>query len=72
MREDLCISFDDNEGKHYVNFDRIIANGFGIDTGGYIQVTEHEDGDVSVTVVDKEGNVIGEIYTNLSTMIGGE
>ena len=72
MRTDLCISYDDNEGKHYLNLDRIIAPEMGIDTGGYVQVEEHEDGDISIVVVDKEGNVVGEIVTSVSTMIGSE
>jgi hypothetical protein len=72
MRADLCISYDAHEGKRYLNFDRIIANGFGIDTGGYIQVEEHEDGDITIVVVDKEGNVVDNIVTTVSRMIGSE
>ena len=71
MRADLCISYDDNEGKHYLNFDRIFGKDMGIETGGYIQVEEHEDGDITIVVCDKEGNVVGEVVTTVSTMIGG-
>jgi hypothetical protein len=72
MRADLCISYDDNEGKHYLNFDRIVSPTMGVETGGYIQVEEHEDGDITIVVVDKEGNVVDNIVTTVSRMIGSE
>jgi hypothetical protein len=72
MRADLCISYDDNEGKYYLNFDKIMGNHMGVETGGYIQVEEHEDGDITIVVVDKEGNVVDNIVTTVSRMIGGE
>lgn len=70
MRKDLSITYDDNEGKHYLNFDRIIGNEYGVDAGGYVQVEEHEDGDITIVVVDKEGNVVGNIITTVGRMIG--
>jgi hypothetical protein len=72
MRADLCISYDDNEGKHYLNFDRIVHPVECFETGGYIQVEEHEDGDITIVVVDKEGNVVDNIVTTVSRMIGSE
>lgn len=70
MRTDLSITYDDNEDRHYLNFDRI--TGGIVDTGGYVQVQVHEDGDVSVSVFDQRGDTIGEIHTTVTDMIGSE
>jgi hypothetical protein len=71
MRVDLSITYDDNEGKHYLNFDRVSPVEC-CETGGYIQVEQHEDGDITIVVVDKEGNVVDNIVTTVSRMIGSE
>lgn len=70
MRADLSITYDDNEDRHYLNFDRI--TGGVVDTGGYVQVQVEEDGSVSVVVFDQRGDTIGEIYTTITDMIGSE
>jgi hypothetical protein len=70
MRTDLSITYDDNEDRHYLNFDRI-AGGI-VDTGGYVQVEVDEDNEVHVTVFDQRGDTIGEIHTTVTDMIGGE
>jgi hypothetical protein len=73
MRTDLSIETDsDLDNKHYVNFDKVISEHGETDTGGYVQVQVHDDNDITIVVVDKEGNVVGEIVTNVSTMIGSE
>lgn len=70
MRTDLSITYDDNEDRHYLNFDRI--TGGVVDTGGYVQVQVEEDGGLSVTVFNQRGDTIGEIYTTVTDMIGSE
>lgn len=71
MRADLSITYDDNEGSHYLNFDRIIGNEDGTDTGGYIGVKEDEDGSLHIFVVDKEGDVVMQCDVPVTQMIGG-
>lgn len=70
MRTDLSITYDDNEDRHYLNFDRI--TGGVVDTGGYVQVKVQEDGSVSVSVFDQRGDTLGEIHTTVTDMIGSE
>lgn len=70
MRTDLSITHDDNDGTHYLNFDRI--TGGVVDTGGYVQVHVEEDSSVSVSVFDQRGDTIGEIHTTVTDMIGSE
>lgn len=70
MRQDLSITYDDNEDRHYLNFDRI--TGEIVDVGGYVQVHVEEDGSVSVSVFDQRGDTIGEIHTTVTDMIGSE
>lgn len=70
MRTDLSITYDDNNDRHYLNFDRI--TGTVVDTGGYVQVEVDEDNQVHVTVFDQRGDTIGEIHTTVTDMIGSE
>lgn len=68
MRTDLSITYDDNEDRHYLNFDRIGDKV--VETGGYVQVHVDEDDEVHVTVFDQRGDTIGEIHTTVTDMIG--
>jgi hypothetical protein len=72
MRTDLCISYDDNNETHYINFDRIIGDGLGVETGGYIGVRQDEDGNVYIVCVGTNGDVIHELAVPVSSLIGGE
>ena len=70
MRQDLSITYDDYLGTHYLNFDRIIGQEYGVDTGGYIGVRASEDGRLYVVVIDKEGDVVTQCDVPISQMIG--
>lgn len=70
MRADLSITYDDNEGSHYLNFDRIIGNEYGIEAGGYVGVREDEDGSLHIFVVDKDGDVVIQCDVPITQMIG--
>lgn len=73
MRTDLSIETDsDLDNKHYINFDKVISEHGEVETGGYVQVQVHADDDITIVVCDKEGNVVGQIVTTVSTMIGSE
>lgn len=72
MRTDLSITHDDNDGTHYLNFDRIIGYATAVDTGGYIGVKEDEDGIFHIFVIDKEGDVVMQCDVPVTQMIGGE
>jgi hypothetical protein len=71
MRTDLCISHDDNDDTHYINFDRIIGDGLGVETGGYISVRQDTDNNVYVICCDIEGNIIAEVVLPVNALIGG-
>lgn len=71
MRKDLSISYDDNEGSHYLNFDRLLGEGMGVETGGYIGVREDEDGTLHIFVVDQGGDVVMQCDVPVTQMIGG-
>jgi hypothetical protein len=71
MRTDLCISHDNNDDIHYINFDRIIGDGLGVETGGYISVRQDADGNVYVICIDTEGDVIAEVVLPINSLIGG-
>ena len=70
MRTDLSITHDDNEGSHYLNFDKILGEGMGVETGGYIGVREDEDGSLHIFVVDKGGDVVMQCDVPVTQMIG--
>ena len=73
MRTDLSVETDnDLDGKYYINFDKVISEHGEVETGGYVQVQVHDDNDITIVVCDKEGNVIGQVVTDVSTMIGSE
>lgn len=72
MRADLSITYDDNEGSHYLNFDRILGNDCGtVATGGYIGVREDDDGTLHIFVVDQGGDVVMQCDVPVTKMIGG-
>jgi len=71
MRADLSITHDDNEGTHYLNFDRIVSPVECCETGGYIGVREDEDGTLHIFVVDKGGDVVMQCDVPVTQMIGG-
>ena len=70
MRQDLSITYDDNEGTHYLNFDRLMGDGVVVDTGGYLGVKPEKDGTIRIVVIDKEGDVVIECAVPISQMIG--
>lgn len=69
MRTDLSITHDDNEGTHYLNFDKLLGE-MGVETGGYIGVREDEGGNLHIVVVNKEGNVVVQCDVPVTQMIG--
>lgn len=69
MRTDLCISCDDNNETHYINFDRIIGDGLGVETGGYVGCKHDTDGNVYITVVDKIGDILFETAIPVDKLI---
>ena len=72
MRKDLSISYDENNGTHYINFDRILGEGLGVDTGGYLGVRQDDDGNVYIICIDTEGDVLSEVAVPVNALIGGE
>jgi hypothetical protein len=73
MRTDLSIETDsDLDNKHYINFDKVVSEHGETEAGGYVQVQVHDDDDITIVVIDKEGNVVGNIVTTVSRMIGSE
>lgn len=70
MRKDLSITHDDNEGSYYLNFDKILGEGMGVETGGYIGVREDEDGGLHIVVIDRDGDVVMQCDVPVTQMIG--
>ena len=68
MRTDLSITHDDNEGTHYLNFDKLLGE-MGVETGGYVGCKHDTDGNVYVTVVDKIGDILLEFAVPVDKLI---
>jgi hypothetical protein len=71
MRTDLSMSYDENNGTHYINFDRILGEGLGVETGGYVGIRHDKDGNIYIVCVDTVGDVLAEIVAPVDALIGG-
>lgn len=71
MSNDLSVTFEQLDfNDYFVNFDRVLPNGAGVDAGGYIRILQ-EDNRLNISIINLAGDCIGDISAPIVEMIGG-